>query len=133
MGSQSERPSAGPAPGPLKAWVSTWAYLRAETRKVSFRTTEASRDRKSILLTPRGALAFVSLADFQRRAYPLSSSSWAVLSNEVRSLTQAPCLTLYMCASVLRCATLGSISLLGGVKIWVPPKGSRETGSSYCP
>lgn len=51
-----ERPSAGPAPGPLKAWVSTWAYLRAETREVSCRTTEASRDYKSIPLTPREAL-----------------------------------------------------------------------------
>lgn len=72
MGSQSERPSAGPAPGPLKAWVSTWAYLRAETRKVSCRTTEASRDCKSIPLTPREALSFMlSLANFQRRTYPI--------------------------------------------------------------
>lgn len=37
------RPSAGPAPGLLKAWVSTWPYWRAEAGKLSCRAP-GSRD-----------------------------------------------------------------------------------------
>lgn len=75
MGSQSESSSAGPAPGPLKAWVSTWAYLRAETRKLSCRTTEASGDCKSILLAPRGALSFMLSLAFSEKDLPFVLAS----------------------------------------------------------